>query len=289
MKTILTGLVLLFVALVYAESLDDGLIAYYEFEGNGNDSSGNGNHLTLAGYPNYWEGIIGNAIEFDGIDDSAVIHQALTSTLPFTWSCWILFDPNKVFVDDPPFLLLLIEQSSFWGSNPAFYVQFKTESGSCVFLFFSDLSSHEEVASQEFIIDPNSWYHLVGVAQSNGDRQIYVNGIPQGIVSNPEFGWIYSRFTLGGAFEFLPQQYMADEVRIYNRALTDLEVQALYEKRQIWGKYYVQYLNWVNTEDWLGWLWIEYAPWVWSFDYKRYLYIPEPPQDSSSAWVYMMH
>ena len=129
MKSFLTGLILVLVALVFAESVDDGLTAYYEFEGNGSDSSGRDN---------------------------------LIGSLPFSLSCWIRFDPEKVFLDDPPTLLVIMEQSNFWGSNPALYVRYRSNSNTCRFEFFSDLSSHQTVASQEFTIDPNACYLITG-------------------------------------------------------------------------------------------------------------------------------
>ncbi len=46
-----------------------GLVAYYSFDGNANDGSGNGHHGTLNGGPTYVAGVQGNALDFDGVDD----------------------------------------------------------------------------------------------------------------------------------------------------------------------------------------------------------------------------
>jgi hypothetical protein len=50
-------------------TLSDGLVAHYEFEGNADDSSGNGNDGTEHGGVSYIDGMIGKASSFDGVDD----------------------------------------------------------------------------------------------------------------------------------------------------------------------------------------------------------------------------
>jgi len=49
--------------------LSKGLVAYYEFEGNANDSSGNGNDGTEYGNISYVDGVIGKAGSFDGMSN----------------------------------------------------------------------------------------------------------------------------------------------------------------------------------------------------------------------------
>ncbi len=46
-----------------------GLVAHYTFDGNVNDSSGNGNDGALNGGPTYVNGVVGSAIDLDGTDD----------------------------------------------------------------------------------------------------------------------------------------------------------------------------------------------------------------------------
>ena len=53
--------------------ITNGLVAYYPFEGNANDSSSVGNDGVESGSPNYVSGVSGSAIHFDGIDDSVVL------------------------------------------------------------------------------------------------------------------------------------------------------------------------------------------------------------------------
>ncbi len=50
-------------------NLKNGLVAHYEFEGNANDSSGNNNNGIEHGGVSYADGVIGQAGSFDGVDD----------------------------------------------------------------------------------------------------------------------------------------------------------------------------------------------------------------------------
>lgn len=56
---------------VIPESLQSGLVAYYPFNGNTNDASGNGNHGTVAGAvpANDRFGNANSAYGFDGVND----------------------------------------------------------------------------------------------------------------------------------------------------------------------------------------------------------------------------
>jgi len=77
-----------------------GLIAYYEFEGNANDSSGNGLHGTVMGGPTFALGKIGQAISLDGVDDYVTVtgYKGIVADRtdpnnpiqrPFSVACWI--------------------------------------------------------------------------------------------------------------------------------------------------------------------------------------------------------
>jgi len=70
----------------------DGLIAYYPFEGNGEDLSGNENHGTPFGNMKYQQGVIGKAAAFDG--KTTFFEILPKANLPrigdFTITTWVL-------------------------------------------------------------------------------------------------------------------------------------------------------------------------------------------------------
>ncbi|MCD8481189.1 MAG: hypothetical protein LR015_00020 [Verrucomicrobia bacterium] len=45
--------------------------------------------------------------------------------------------------------------------------------------------------------------------------------------------------------------------------------------------------GWVDTGDWLGWLYVEYAPWIYSQILNNFLYIPEEPS-AHGVWAYAL-
>jgi hypothetical protein len=54
---------------VNPQAISVGPVAWYKFDGNANDSSGNGNNGTENGGPFYSVGQVGQAIDLDGVDD----------------------------------------------------------------------------------------------------------------------------------------------------------------------------------------------------------------------------
>jgi len=81
-----------------AAGLNDGLIAHYEFEGNGNDSSGNSNHGEVRGAGlTYEAGIVGQAALFESgylfVDNPKCLDPCeLSSLTEWTISTWIKLD-----------------------------------------------------------------------------------------------------------------------------------------------------------------------------------------------------
>ena len=68
-----------------------GLVAHYEFEGTGNDSSGSGLHGTIMGNPAFVAGKVGQAISFDGFNDFVEItgYKGILGPNAVTVTAWI--------------------------------------------------------------------------------------------------------------------------------------------------------------------------------------------------------
>jgi hypothetical protein len=83
------GLLILLMTIVPASAeITDGLIAEYRFEGDATDSSGNGNHGTPSGDPTYIAGHSGLAVSLDGINDIIALPGDLW-TADFSTSFWV--------------------------------------------------------------------------------------------------------------------------------------------------------------------------------------------------------
>ena len=65
-------------------NVNNTLVAYYPFEGNAHDSSGNGNNGTIYGNPTVVSGVVGKAFQFGGIDNPSYVVVPNSPTLTFT-------------------------------------------------------------------------------------------------------------------------------------------------------------------------------------------------------------
>ena len=77
--------------------LTNGLVAYYSFNGNGNDLSGNGNNIDTIGYSfvNDQNGISANAIHFSYGTSLAIPNSSSWDDNSFSVSLWAKFDSSK--------------------------------------------------------------------------------------------------------------------------------------------------------------------------------------------------
>ncbi len=75
------------------------LVAYYPFDGNADDASGNGNHWRGTGSINYVDGKFGKALELDSgeyieMEATDTLHGDIFQAAPFTLSAWIYPNPE---------------------------------------------------------------------------------------------------------------------------------------------------------------------------------------------------
>jgi len=72
----------------------EGLVALYHFDGNADDSSGNGNHGTLNGGTQFVAGVEGSALDCDGVDgyvstDKVASDLGIAGNAPRTVTVWV--------------------------------------------------------------------------------------------------------------------------------------------------------------------------------------------------------
>jgi hypothetical protein len=209
---------------------DPSLVGYWPFEeGTGTttkDLSGNGNNGTLCNGstcgvqgPTWTTGKVGGALIFDGVDDYVDTSLIFNSPSYFTVAAWVKVPPQSTQKNVAgtsfrhPQLLVLNSGYS--------RIQFGSSAG------FPGINSTIQVVD-------NNWHYLVGVLNVN-TLKIYIDGNINNSGnpgSTPYDNTLY-HFQIGafgppsaGLQQTL--QGLIDEVRIYNRALSDAEIQALY-------------------------------------------------------------
>ncbi|MEK8018025.1 MAG: LamG domain-containing protein [Candidatus Parabeggiatoa sp.] len=213
--------------------LNDGLVAYYPFDGNANDASGNGNDGTEHGGIEYIDGVIGNAVSLDGIDD--YIQVPLNDTLKFnpnkaSFSIVAWAKPKSANDTDgrgcQMTIVPIVDTYTFYLYNGGLGVK-------------RDYN-HQGGVGSERIWDEDNWHLFVGTWDVGSDSitgKTYVDGELEGtarqeIIPNGSYPW---RGLYMGATQHCTSwsqlsygEADLDEVRIYNRPLSECEIQSLY-------------------------------------------------------------
>ena len=202
------------------------LVAYYPFNGNANDESGNANHGTVYG-ATLTEDLQGNpnsAYAFDGTDDYIEIPDSASFNFnyPITISAWIYLDDNSKGG--------IVGQWGYGGAGGDAFILYVRGTKLSTYLPREGLA-HLELQSNNGLAT-NQWY-LVSMVSTGNLVTLYINGnedkseavIVKQVDSyqTVEIG-LEDRFS--GGLNYLDG--IIDEVRIYNRALTETEIQALY-------------------------------------------------------------
>ena len=208
------------------EFLRDGLVAYYPFNGNAEDESGNGNDGEIIGAKLIKDrfGNSDSAFEFDGIDDWIDLTKnnlPIAGSSPRTIGIWI-----KPRVNPRGYNALIygVDSSRIDAAGVGFYVAFHRSQGGNT-LILAD-PPHLKVGPKPDLFDRWS-FHVFTYDGSSGSY--YIDGIleaKEAMQLNTFDGKIYiSKTPHNGDF------YCGDldDVFVFNRALSAEEVKALYE------------------------------------------------------------
>ena len=207
------------------------LAAAYAFdEGKGSttvDDSGNGNTGQIHGATWTSKAKHGKALSFNGSSSYVDVGNgsSLQGTGSMTWSAWVYAAANPV--DDGN----IIAKSS-WGSGLIGW-QFKTtpDSGPHTFgiLISADGNTYTERCSKT-VRALKTWYHVAAVYNASaGALDIYVNGVLDdgvlyGTVPNAQYSPALNA-TVGKRSDGFLFSGTIDDVRVYNRALSQAEIQ----------------------------------------------------------------
>jgi hypothetical protein len=207
----------------------NGLVGWWPFNGNANDESGNGNHGTVNGATMTADrnGSADSAYSFDGMNDFISATPTLPiSSSPRTVSCWFSTTEGVIPSSQYP----EIQTMTGWGNASSGAVIFPQQvlapTGRA---YFESGSSANQLFSQNPVND-GQWYNVVTTYEGPGTRvKIYIDGIIQDSSSAITLGTVNSYFGIGNApWANVPFKGQLDDIAIYNRALTQEEITALY-------------------------------------------------------------
>jgi len=208
-----------------------GLVSWWRAEGNGQDSVG-GNHGAVEGTVTFGPGRVGQAFKFngnqnDGINLGNVPAFDFTPNSSFTLEAWI----NPAVIQHQSIFSLnykcsLTAQGIGMAGDPPHVLGWGLR----------DANGNGLASTPTYLVTANTWYHVVGTREVTAfgkTVKFYVNGVligtavdnTTGALANDGPDYIGRRYPCA---DNTPFNGLIDEVAVYNRALTDSEVLALY-------------------------------------------------------------
>jgi hypothetical protein len=192
-----------------------GMVGWWPGDGNANDIRG-ANPGTLQNGATFTTGQVGQAFSFDGTDDYVSTNlDAQPSVMPSTtWDAWVF--PTRVNQTGFRQGIMSIDTGGFARSV-------LIETGTANFGIFTGLG-----VWQPTTVTLNQWQHIAVVYTPTGIR-FYKNGVEFVSSGGPNTTATTGRFQIG-RFPGFPQYFQGriDEVEVFNRALTQAEIQAIY-------------------------------------------------------------
>ncbi|TGO01897.1 hypothetical protein PN36_34670 [Candidatus Thiomargarita nelsonii] len=220
--------------------LNDGLVAYYPFNGNANDESGNGNHGTVHGPIEYVEGIVNQAVKLNGTDTYIrIANPSQKFDTQYTITGWVYTEGRGG----------VLAGKYTWGApggGRGFNLGSTTEGGSGFAFsgstFFPSALFNEGWSPSKYpkYTMPIGVFEYITAVYDEGNIKIYINGIIKaektishnGTLDNP-YDMLIGTYWQDNGTTIVSDVYnrtfdgLIDDLRIYNRVLSESEIQAL--------------------------------------------------------------
>jgi len=224
--------------------LEAGLVAYYPFNGNANDESGNELHGTVFGstLTEDRNNIHNSAYTFDGVDDYIRIPNSeflnFSQDQNFSISLWVNVPESQNNSQSTQNSIIAKEGNAQHQFGYPYTIRLVNSSNQVAFRRWDGIdcgnesTTIEEEARGESQM-ANQWYHIVAL-KSGSELLMFVNGslydsvidsTLEGCVTSNDFDIIIGQRE-GDARIFTGK---VDEVRFYNRILSVPEIQFLFE------------------------------------------------------------
>ena len=230
---LLAGLLFSITALGQPAFLKEGLVAYYPFNGNANDESGNANHATAVGglkfvqVQNTDKGLAAQPVsenQYIALPNGLLRVDDLATTI----SVWCLFPSNIETAGNLVYLN---------GPNTAEHYISVSKGFSAGSKSAMELGWDWSSVSEANILQTNKWYHIVYSALRGGKMAIYKNGNLVGIANapagkywgDPSYGSAVGAYIQNGSPTGTKLQTAYSNLRLYRRELSALEVKSLYD------------------------------------------------------------
>lgn len=228
------------ITLTSQPSLEDGLVGHWTFDGKDmpqgqvNDRSGNGNHGSMTNMSTstaYAEGVIGQALKFDGSNDYVL--TGLTSSAIFTDATSSIAYWARSTSQTFSIAKSGLSAGFFLQNGGANSIQLKC--GGCI--------NGNRASDNDIVTNDGQWHHFVALlttdtaSASGNSAHIYIDGeLHDGTYTQATAPYVTdgSNPLIIGARIVSPSYFSGaiDDVRVYNRALSADEIRALYQLGQ---------------------------------------------------------
>ncbi len=209
--------------------LTQGLVAYYPFDGNTDDASGNGHHATAFNTTLTTDrfGAANAAYHFNGVNGyMTAAGVPIPTNNAFSWSLWIK-------AEEPSVRGPIIERAQAFGVDLTSPVLF-TEPSSSLSFGTCCAGNGFSLQTPNNSIPANQWFHFVGTSAQAGRRALYLNGQKVAEMTGTAYGQELELFIFGRDRmddPMIDNVYFPgtlDDIRIYDRELSAAEVLALF-------------------------------------------------------------
>lgn len=228
------GVIILLMGMVNGHSqsfLTNKLVAYYPFNGNANDASGNGNDGTVVGavLTTNQVGQLNSAYKFNGTGDFISFNSPpTTQTDDLTIAAWI----NPASTNQFGMAVCLGHDDGSSGDGFSLGMTGGLGDGEPHGNHVSGLlGGVSTVDGGSLYPRANAWYHVV-MLRKGGVLSFYLNGI-KSPVTNSLTPVAPTGFTIGSETGIRFFQGIITDVRIYDRALSASGVQQLYQYESV--------------------------------------------------------
>ena len=203
-------------------------VSYWKFENNANDETGN-NNGTINGNPQFVSGVQGQALSFDGDGDYINVLKDDFNYSNVSLGVWVYstsdVEGHSVHIGNSGTVEWF--SISHVGGNFHTAIDDNENRGGCGKIIYSTVGESYN----------NAWHYVVATV-SVGDRlRLYIDGVEYGSGASLagcvlEYAYTYG-YTIGSERELTNEfNGTIDEVMIYNRALSESEIQQIYNSQK---------------------------------------------------------
>jgi hypothetical protein len=214
---------------------DPNLVGWWKFDEDGgtaaNDSSGHNNNGTTYGGAEWTTGQITGALNFDGSDDYIEIpdnDNSLDMDNQITIAAWI--KPN----DNSYYYCIAAKQPSGSADEDALgNYAFVVNGNYLEFCYQTDAEGTYVFYDSTSSVEVGVWQHVAVTLKAGDSIRFYINGEPAGTwLQMDTFGIVNDEPLRIGKIKADDYYFYGgiDDVRIYNRVLTDTEIGQLYQQ-----------------------------------------------------------